>query len=80
MASAEFVTEVQARELAREYGASPDEIEREIARGRSLPPIRPSRTPNGCTPQRAEQGPAAHWLAADDHAGTVGDEDRAREP
>ncbi len=24
--------------------------------------------------QRAEQGPAAHWLAADDHAGTVGDE------
>ena len=24
--------------------------------------------------QRAEQGPAAPWLAADDHAGTVGDE------
>jgi hypothetical protein len=24
--------------------------------------------------QRAERGPAAHWLAADDHAGTVGDE------
>lgn len=32
MANEEWVTEAQARQLAREYGASPDEIEREIAR------------------------------------------------
>jgi hypothetical protein len=32
MVSEEWVTETQTRELARAYGASPDEIEREIAR------------------------------------------------
>jgi hypothetical protein len=32
MASKEWVTEAQARQLPRDYGASPDEIEREIAR------------------------------------------------
>jgi hypothetical protein len=32
MANDELVTEAQARQLAREYGTSPDEIEREIAR------------------------------------------------
>jgi hypothetical protein len=32
MASEEWVTQAQARQLPRDYGASPDEIEREIAR------------------------------------------------
>jgi hypothetical protein len=63
MASAEFVTEAQARELAREYGTSPDEIERETARDRSPPPTRPSRTPHGCTPSGPSRSrPPTGWL------------------
>lgn len=63
MASAKFVTEAQTRELAWEYGASPDEIEREITRNRSPPPIRPSRTPNGRTPSGPSRDrPPTGWL------------------